>query len=472
VKSGAARWLGAAFLTVMVPYVWLAAYIHPGADDFTYALTTQRDGYWRAFRDQYLMWNGRYTSNLFELAGPMVWRSLVWYRIVAVVVIAATFAAAFSIVRAVAGRAWTREQAVVCALGLTALDLAGLPALGENIYWYTSSATYQLSSVLILLQIALALPMLCRDARAGWVRKAAAAVLLVAVSGMNEVAMLLIAGFYAVVAALGFVEQRPRAARTAAVMFGGVVAAGLAVWLAPGNAVRTAMYPVRHEVVRSAVLTMVQTARFGVEWATAGSLLLASILFLPLGAAIARADTALGSISRRGAVTLVAGAFATIPIAVFPPYWATGLLGQHRTIAVAYSMFLPLWFAALTALVSAGWLPTPGGWLLDRRVRLAAAVLLVASLAFTHNGYRVAVDLAYGRPAAFDRETSARDAALRTCGASHGRDATCLVAPIVTRPESLFVLDVSADPTDWVNAAYAAYFGVGRVIAAPARGPR
>src|SRR5260370_19898666 len=108
----------------------------------------------------------------------------------------------------------------------------------------------------------------------------AAGVLLVAVTGMNEIAMLLMAGFYAVVAVIASVDRRPHVARTAATMFGVVVVSSLAVWLAPGNAVRTAMYPVRHEVARSAALTMAQTARFGAEWATAGSLLLASVLFM------------------------------------------------------------------------------------------------------------------------------------------------------------------------------------------------
>jgi len=246
----ASRWLGAAFVATIAPYLWLARFAHPGADDFTYAMTTQRDGYWQAVRDQYRLWNGRYTSNLFELGGPLVWRSLLGYRIAAVLVVVATAVAAYAIVRAIAGRAWTREQAAVCALGLAALDLAGLPALGENIYWYTSAATYQLSAVLIFLQVAAALPLLSAGAAPGRLRRLAAFALLVAVAGMNEVALLLMAGFYAAIAILAAADGRRHATRAAAVMTGVVVVAGLAVWLAPGNAVRAAMYPVRHEVAR------------------------------------------------------------------------------------------------------------------------------------------------------------------------------------------------------------------------------
>jgi hypothetical protein len=381
--------------------------------------------------------------------------------------IAATFLAAYAIVRALAGSFWNREHAIVLALGLTALDLAGLPAIGENIYWYTSAMTYQLSAILILLQVATAVPLLNATANVSVPRTVTAVVLLAAACGMNEVAMLLIGAFYAVIAFVAFLEHRRRPMRVAILMIGMVVICGLAVALAPGNAVRSAMYPVHHDIGRSALFTILQTVRFAADWATSGSLLLATLLMLPLAAALPVGATPLTSISRRGAVVAVIGAVATIPIVVFPPYWATGILGQHRTVGVAYVLFLVLWFVAVTACIASGWLPTPSGWIVDRRVRITAGVLLVASLALTQNGYRVAVDLVSGRPAALDREMSERYLTLERCARSMPQPAVCTVPPIVARPETLFVLDVSSDPSDWVNAAYASYFGVSRVAAAP-----
>jgi hypothetical protein len=190
--------------------------------------------------------------------------------------------------------------------------------------------------------------------------------------------------------------------------------------------------------------------------------MLASLLYLPVGTELARAAPAFASMTRRTAAALMLGAVLTIPIATFPAYWSTGILGQHRTISVAYFVFLLLWFAALTAAISVGWLPTSSSWFMNSRVRQGAGALLVASLMFKGNGYRLATDFAYGRPQTFDSEMSSREAALRACASTPTRD--CAIAPLTTSPESFSVLDLSTDPNDWVNRACAEYFGVAHVV--------
>src|SRR5258708_920952 len=162
-------------------------------------------------------------------------------------------------------------------------------------------------------------------------RLAIAFLLLVAVAGMNEVAMLLMVVFYAVVLVAALADRRPRLVATAAVMAAGAVVSGLVVWLAPGNSVRSAMYTVRHDLARSLALTALQTSRFGAAWATRGPLVRASLLYLPVGASLARRASFSRAMTRFEVAALGVCACLTPPIAVFPPYWATGVLGQHRT---------------------------------------------------------------------------------------------------------------------------------------------
>jgi hypothetical protein len=462
-RSRGLVWLGVACGFLLLPYLALAAFAHPIADDFTYAFDTQRDGLWAAYRAQYLSWNGRYASNVFELAGPMVWRALTLYRLVAASMIVGTAAAAYLVVRALTRGAWSRTHAAAAAVVFTALFIATVPSLGESVYWYTSTVTYQLSAILAAIQAAMVIDVL---ADADDVRRRArltiAVVLLPAVVGMNEVAMMLMISFYAVLFAVAIVEARPRVVAVARLMLAIAIVSGVVVWIAPGNSVRGAMYPVRHELLRSLALTAMQTIRFGAAWTTMGPLLLASFLFLPLAAQIARRAPVFRTITPLDAAALAAGAWLTIPIATFPAYWSTGVLGQHRTTSVAYFVFLLLWFVALTALVAVGRLPTPAASPGDRRVRAAAVLLFAASLAFTHNGYVVAVDVGYGRPAAFDREMTARYAALRACAATP--QTPCVLSSLSTRPDAFYVIDVSPEPENWINDAYRYYFRTGPVI--------
>ena len=92
--------------------------------------------------------------------------------------------------------------------------------------------------------------------------------------------------------------------------------------------------------------------------------------------------------------------------------------------------------------------------------------MLIAALALTRNSYALGVDFVDGRFAAFHREMAARERTLGEC-----RDqarTSCEIEAIRTKPASFFVLDISADPNDWVNVAYARYFGLTEVrLSAP-----
>jgi uncharacterized protein DUF6056 len=200
--------------------------------------------------------------------------------------------------------------------------------------------------------------------------------------------------------------------------------------------------------------------RFAFEWATAGPLLIATLLFLPLARRIAARTPEWRRLTRHHCAWLVAAPFLVIPVGIFPPYWATGVLGQHRTVGVVYAAFLILWFVAVIALAGRGDWPED----VDRPPAPLAATLTVAlagSIAFTGNGYAVTSDFATGRLRRFDAAMSRRYETLAACRAN--RAESCVVAPLIDPPASLYVVDVSADPTHWINEGYARYFGVSRV---------
>jgi hypothetical protein len=203
-------------------------------------------------------------------------------------------------------------------------------------------------------------------------------------------------------------------------------------------------------------MTIVQTARFLAAWTTSGALLLGSALWIPqarrLAIHVGRAA------ARRTAALAVAGIVAAVPIAAFPAYWATGILGQHRTIDMACLFFVLLWFIAIGAWAASGdRLPMLIGDAVAH-VRGPLTALLLLALVASTNAARLIDDAARGRLTAFDREAGARAAALQDC---HRLGRTfCAVDPIATIPASFFFVDISDNPRDWVNVAYARYFGV------------
>jgi hypothetical protein len=86
-------------------------------------------------------------------------------------------------------------------------------------------------------------------------------------------------------------------------------------------------------------------------------------------------------------IWLAAGLLLVIPAAVFPAYWETGLLGQHRTVNTAYFAFLVLWFTATAIWVAGDGRHAHALRQFSNQFRVPLAILLLAALAVTHNSY-------------------------------------------------------------------------------------
>src|SRR5437763_1849273 len=274
-------------------------------------------------------------------------------------------------------------------------------------------------------------------------------------------AMLMVVIFYTVAAAWAWRNGRAAVTRTAFVMLAVALGASALVVGSPWNAMRETMYPAHRSLVGSVGNTLLQTVRFGVGWVTSGTLVLATILYLPFAERVAAAQAGLSRLGDRFGVALVALPFAAIPVSVFPAYWATGVLGQHRTVSVGFFAFLMLWFACVTAAIGSG----GGGSSIPRRPGLkpAIAAALVAAIGFGGNGYTIAADFLYRRPQRFSAEMDARAAALDACRTASDR--ACGVSPSLNVPASIFFLVVCPDPTDWINGVYARFYGLRQVQA-------
>jgi hypothetical protein len=445
-------------------FLFACAYAHPVADDLDFASSARQAGLLTAWRQQYVTWNGRYTSNLLALAIPLAKDTGAGgYRMAVALMLAATVPALYALLRALARDEFTRAEVVTAAFALCALYLCEMPSLGEGIYWYTSAVTYHAAAVLACVHGACVV-------RSGPGRGVAALLLaialLVAVAGFNEVVTVMMLAVYGGLVAV--TAAREGSGRMAfATLLATAAACAVVVIFAPGNVARLAEYPLRHQLRQSLVMTALQTIRFLSAWIASAPLLAASALWLSHAHRLAALVTR--SRARVYLPLCLGGLFLVVPLAAFPAYWATGILGQHRTMNTAYFAFLVLWFAGLALWSVSGSRNADAVQIFAFKFRMPLAWLFLMSVVLTHNSYAVASDLVTGRFAAFDHEMHARDRALRECRAAGAR-ATCEVEPIHTVPASFFMLDIAADSSNWVNVAYARYFGLARVRSMPPDG--
>lgn len=436
--------------SLFIPYIILCFYAHPVADDFNYALKGGFDNdFWYQWRWEYFNWNGRYFSNILVLANPIGFGYPLLYQLSALLMILLTLASIWYFLGLF--QLSYKQRFFVTLLG-GLLYLFQMPTIAEGIYWYTGAVTYQLGNIFGLLYLTLII-------RYFYFRQHTslffAIPLLIISCGLNEV-MLLILFFFHLCLTFFLLRKNERKS-SAVLLLVIVVLCFLFVALSPGNKVRGNFFQeTSHDFIRSGIYTFLQTVRFSFYWITGIPLIIASLLFLAKPAKTLLQQTFIKKITDIPLLFSTLLPFIMIALAVFPAYWSTGKLGQHRTLNVAYFFFLICWFYNLLV------------WLKKyelKKLRLTvsqyhlALLFLILSLAITKNGYYSSVELMNGKVKAFDRELLLREKTL-----TEARGIYEVKIPLLeNKPKTLFVIDIS-EGYGMINESYGLYYDVERVI--------
>ncbi len=450
------RWLLNLVLVLgLCRYIWLATYMHPYADDLTYAIAAYQQPLAERLVNEYHHWNGRLASNILVLRGPLAWgqaQALALYRCVPVLWIIGMVGAWLVLLRTAKLTVLPRELTFTAALVLTTLWLHALPDLTEGLYWYTGAVTYTLPHLLLILLVAAALRLraaISPLARMGW--QVCIALFSIWIIWSNEVHLTIL-----VLASplLLMVSSRmsDRWAHGAWLVLTVILGAAVCSVVAPGNAVRASLFEGGGQVVHTAGWTVLQTVRFVVTWSLSPGLVLATML---------------GLIWLRGQdpehIPLVpfrwyfvaAAMLGVVVVCVALPYWATGLLGQHRTVNVAWSLYLPLWCILIVALDQQ--LLQPKGIVVpcSGPVRRWLTVAMVLALLAGGNDGRAAHDLLTGAAAQNDRAWNERYTTIRVAAKAGLQELH--LPPLPQSTAALRIMELKRDPEQWTNMALVHY---------------
>lgn len=438
-------------------YMAVACFVHPFADDLSYASIGMRTELLPRLHDEYLNWNGRWFSNALVLRGPLVLgleRGLWLYRAAPLVLMALTWLCARRLIRAVSP-GLGRGDASLGAAWLLLLFLQLMPDLSEGVYWYTGAVSYLLPGALLLWLLALHAEAWAEGWRFGWPRAVGMGVLAAVIAGCNELHMVLMVGGHALLVLHGHAHRRlPPQLLCVALL---TLASGLVMWLAPGNEARAAHFPLKHDALRTLAGGGLQTARFALTWILSPALLIASVLFLANAGAWLRTAPWLSERLPR-AWPLATGLAAMLFVLMALPYWATGLLGQHRTANAALLALLPGWFLLLASIRAEVLRRSRRGWSdMGAGLQRTSLFLLFAALLATGSGGRVSGDLLSGRLARFDAQLQDRYATIRK--AAMAGSATVVLPPLADAPHALRFLDATDDPEHWINRSVVNWLG-------------
>jgi len=142
-------WFGIISGLIILPFLFVAFFNYPSADDFVFAYKVKSMGFFQAQYDWYVHWTGRFFSTFILSLHPLVFNSNLLYKLYAITLILLTLHAIYRFVKLIFNNKPTYVVLFFTCL-LTGVYLNNMPILVQGIYWMPGAITYQLANILLL----------------------------------------------------------------------------------------------------------------------------------------------------------------------------------------------------------------------------------------------------------------------------------------------------------------------------------
>ncbi len=455
-----------ASLSVITIFVALGFYAWPSADDYCMAAGVQHEGLLTHLWNHYQGWSGRYTGNALYAIFPLIFGMYDGYFMLPLLTIAGLFSAlALSLARLFRLPLFSPSILLV-SLCFTAVFLLGMKHTASSLYWLAGALTYQTGNILLLVVLGLMIDIYDRQRQQRPYRLQAWLLVLVVLlaAGSNEVAMLVLSGLLLLV----YAWHRKAAPQFAGVWKWFVIAAAIGfavVYFAPGNAIREATFPLRHQWQRSIDGSLEMGAWVLKSWLW-NPLMLVTLLLTTMAASFLAQQSAREFRIDAALLWLLGCSTLAIPFVLqFPAWWAMGGWPPPRTVDAIYFVFV-LSLLAFTGAVTIRFLPDlfakSHRWLVP-----PGAILFVAAIAIHPQMLRAWGDLT-GRAEPYRVYMQDR---MQRIEQARRQQTYFLKLPGFNDefPRSIYFNDIVPDARDWRNVCYAQFHGLQWVARAPAK---
>ena len=331
--------------------------------------------------------------------------------------------------------------------------LSLIPALNEGFYWYTGIVTYQFSIILFLIYFHILIRLTNK------IQLCILIFLQLFIVGCNEIAMffILLLNFSLIV-----FNNKKNNRTFFWTLFLTSVFFCFFVYFAPGNKVRSTYFDdVSHQFFQSFFMSVSQVLRFVIVL-NSGFLIFISAYILYF--IFPNLKYTIQIQNRKFYFYIIPIIlFIVLFISIFPAYWTTGIMGQHRTVNFAFFISIPLmfyWYLIFINVFEAFFIK------IKIHINSYMIIILICSLFFTKNYKGVFMDIYYAKQLKFDQENNKRYEELKY-QLNHKKNDVYL-KKIKTHPFSIFIYDLDKDPNHLANIGYQRYWKVsGKVLLNP-----
>jgi hypothetical protein len=458
----------AACLAVLLVFVMLAQYAQPSSDDFCMASGVNDNGLIAHLWNHYIEWSGRYTGNALYAIYPLVTDLFDGYRYIPAIVIAALFLATAFFLSTLFSTAFYARPVLLASLCFVCVYLLGMMSPASGLYWMAGAFTYQTANVLFLVTLGLMLRLSRRQKNSSKYFMLLSVLLMVVVIaiGANETGMLAITA----VALLGVLVHL-RSGRAILWPWMVILAVSLVcfdvVYFSPGNAIRAADFPLRHDLSRS----INGSFSVGLEilwiWISNPVLIISSLLAPFAVIRLLQLSGRSFAVSGPLIAALLVCTFAMPVVLQFPAWWAMGGWPPARTVDAIYFLFLLSWFVTVGAITVRYLYAGESSAMMQPYHPYAAVAVLVLSALFSFaavesKAYKLAKTDLFQLARPYHDYLSKRYEQIEQALANE-RHYLVVADYQQEYPRTIFFNDIMHDPEHWRNVCYADYFGFEKI---------
>ena len=419
----------------LLPYLIICFYAAPYADDFCFGWTASANiPFSQKILNQYLHWNGRYSADVLVNFHPLVTGQIIFYQFAAFLSIIATpFVLLFLLRLLVVDFSFS----VIASLLGSLFYLCYMPTITEGIYWFIGSCNYHLGNLFLLLHFIFLMKSLATKDPSKYAFLFSAFLLVIISIGFNEVGAFLIPLFYfSVMVWRGRLKAEKQKLITALFIISFVASAF--VFFSPGNFTRSNEFTERYNLLYSLFYASAQTIRFWGTWILNLPLILLSLLL------VANAEKIKLRVFLFDYRILLAAIVVVVFAGSFLPYFATGMLGQHRTINYVFFFFLLLWPFFLLSLSQKYLLYEKLNWLKGEFRIFSLTALSICWMTISGNGKLIINDWKNDRFRKYEAAFFERQETIL-------QNPNGVIQPLAVIPRTFRIVDAKADTTWWVD---------------------
>lgn len=453
---------------VLLVFVLLAQYAQPSSDDFCMASGVAERGLIGQLWAHYFEWSGRYSSNALYAVYPLILGLFAGYQYIPAMLLLVLLIATAFFLSSVFRVCWYKRSVLLTSLCFVCIYLVGMMSPASSLFWLAGAMTYQSANILLLVVAGLMLRLADRQARlAGHFGLLFVLLLLMAFAvGTNETSMLALTGL-ALFGALVHRHAGWKLMKPWLLIAFVALACFAVVYFSPGNVVRAADFPLRHDLSRSLEGSLSMGLKIVWLWVSSPVLIVSSLL-LPFAVSWLVASSARRfSVSKKMIAALLSFTLIMPVLLQFPAWWSMGGWPPPRTVDAIYFLFLVSWYFTLgmITLYYLDW-RKPKFLLQPVRPSTAVALLLLTGL-FTavvlgSKTYQLARTDLFQLARPYHDYLNARYQQIEQAKAA-GQYYLAVADYRQALPRTIFFNDIMQNPEDWRNVCYADYFGLNKI---------